>query len=652
MRRWILLTACTLTLLAGCIGAVDEDVDPAATPTPTTDVQDRHAMGFTTDLDTKSETLEEGPFDVTLPGRSIDVMVDLPATEGSAAATDRANMHMGLFLPEIPGCDWEIPDAVTAETPQSITGNEELPQDCHIPVIATVGPYFSPSPNTTLTDEAVAMEGDNPATWPAERLGGFLIDQFVPHGYAVAQISVFGTGDSGHCMDLMGPSEQAGIDAALDWLGEQPFSTGDIAITGRSYDGTTPWQAAAMGNEHVATILPISGLTGLHDLMWVNGSSEMRGGTGLLAGLYYSFGIDAGAEDIDHLLCPDALQSLPQNWAAYATGDQVAPEANDYWTARSGFLDRALENWNGSVYYIHGMQDWNVDPHMAHPAYSILDENGYETKGLFPQIAHNYPDRNWEHEGCDGNEERCKAPVAVRHDWAQDLLEWFDHYLKGTGEQPQQHVEIQDNQGFWRVEETYPPKDAEPLHLSLADASHDHDNPAPLAGASLLGVGHEEALTFTFDGINQGDHTRVAGMPTFHVDVTPTGPGGQLFAELRDATEDEHLGHAVMDLRYHDGGDEMQPTTPGETVTAKMQFFALDVMIPQENTLELSLTVTGEDYMPPVINNPILVDTGEASTLTLPTIDRGPDAFFVPPGHEDILGDGPPDAREDPEADA
>ena len=41
----------------------------------------------------------------------------------------------------------------------------------------------------------------------------------------------------------------------------------------------------------------------------------------------------------------------------------------------------------------------------------------------------------------------------IRFDWMQDLLEWFDWYLKGEGWQPELHVEIQSNQGQWRIED-------------------------------------------------------------------------------------------------------------------------------------------------------------------------------------------------------
>ena len=40
-------------------------------------------------------------------------------------------------------------------------------------------------------------------------------------------------------------------------------------------------------------------------------------------------------------------------------------------------------------------------------------------------------------------------PEMIRYDWIQDLLEWFDFYLRGEGEQPGLYIEIQSNQGTW-----------------------------------------------------------------------------------------------------------------------------------------------------------------------------------------------------------
>ena len=46
----------------------------------------------------------------------------------------------------------------------------------------------------------------------------------------------------------------------------------------------------------------------------------------------------------------------------------------------------------------------------------------------------------------------------------------------------------------------------------------------------------------------------IAGMPTFHIPVTPsTLNGAHGFLEMTDENG-MHLGHAVMDFRFHAGG--------------------------------------------------------------------------------------------------
>ncbi len=669
MRRLPILALGVLLLTTGCIGLTGDDAtDPTTSAftggtdelSPVTKVDKRHELDFTID-EGPSNVLEPGAFEI-LDGVGVHVNVELPATEGSAAAAGMTQVHMGLFLPEIPGCDWGLEDGATVASPEEALGNADLPERCQLPVVADIGPYYSSTAEESpvLAGQAgFAMEGDSVATEPAQRLGGFLMEQLVPHGYAVAQVSVFGTGDSGHCMDLMGDSEQAGIDAAVEFLGEASFSNGNVGLTGRSYDGTTPWEAASTpaANDHLKTIAPISGLLGLKDLMWRNGSAEARGGTGLLWGLYYSFGADGAPSDAHHALCPDAtLQGLPQHLAAYATGGDLGPAEVAYWEERSNFLEKALENYNGSVYLIHGFQDWNVDPHMAFPAFEKLHAAGIETKALIGQWAHMYPDRIEEHENLPSGYGEEAFPATVRHDWAQDLLEWFDHYLKGTGAKPQLHAEIQDNRGYWRIEQHYPPTDADPIELTLDEAELSGASPAgtyvgglPDAGLVSTSVG-EQNLTVTFDPLSEDTATRIVGMPTFHVQVTPTGPGGQLFAELRDADTGLRLGHAIMDLRYHAGGDTMQPVTPGQPITAKMQFLAMDAVLPAGHGLELNLAPTGMDYMTPSVNTPVEIHATDDSVLTLDTVERTAEAFFLPPGLAEVLGDGvPPDADETPE---
>jgi predicted acyl esterase len=547
-----------------------------------------HTSIYFDDL-TYSAMLEPGPYAIQLPGESVFLEAEIPLGNGLPTQT----VHLGLFLPDVP-------------------------EGQKVPVIADAGPYFG------------ELLFDPHATQPAHRLGAFLIENFVPHGYAVAQVSVLGTGDSGGCMDLMGLAEQAGVQAAVEWLGTQEWSNGNVALTGRSYDGSTPWEGAIAGSEHLKTVVPISGLYGQHDLMWRNGSAESRG-PGLLWGIYYTFTYTGneqadparqGQQIAENAICPDTQTGGAQGVAAYLTGDQVVPQVNDYWADRS-FREEVLANYDGSVYFIHGMQDWNVDPHMAFPFYQELEAKGLDMKGLFGQWGHMYPDRPDEHNGL------ATYPQSVRWDWAQDLLEWFDHYLKGTGAQPELHVEMQDDQGAWRIEQTWPPADMQwtPWRFTQ-ELTWDRGDRliSPLNDMQVT----EDGAVYVSQPLEET--MRIAGLAQLHIQVTPSGSGGQIYAELRDATDDRRLGHAIMDLRYRDGGSQFMPVVPGETVTAKMEFFPLDTVVPAGHVIELHLASTGQDYLPASTSAPVLVEDTQQTVLRLPTIHRDAAAFFAPPG--------------------
>ena len=92
---------------------------------------------------------------------------------------------------------------------------------------------------------------------------------------------------------------------------------------------------------------------------------------------------------------------------------------------------------------------------------------GFDVKGLYGQWGHDYPDRDSGHSGLSSGRGAEAYPYTLRWDWADDLLEWFDFYLRDIGPQPRLIAEIQDNMGGWRVENTYPPDDLEWMMISM-----------------------------------------------------------------------------------------------------------------------------------------------------------------------------------------
>ncbi len=325
-------------------------------------------------------------------------------------------------------------------------------------------------------------------------------------------------------------------------------------------------------------------------------------------------------------MCPDYIIGPGTGVSAWMFGTEVA---GTYWEERY-FLDRVLDNYKGSVYLIQGMHDWNVDPHMAVPTINALKDRGIEAKGLFGQWDHDYPDRPIQLDdrsdiGGYGGE---AFPEMIRFDWMQDLVEWFDWYLKGIGRPPLLVVEIQANQGSWRIEDRYPADNLEEVVFDLGTSmSRISGGPTVLPDANTGPVYETEPLS---------NDLYIQGNPRFHVDVTTSTVGGQLFALLEDCDDTGeciHIGHAIMDLRYHEGGDDLSSSwTPlFETINAKMEFFPLDAEVSAGHTLRLSLTSTGEDYLPASTSSVVTIQETEGSTLQLDTFDPNAKRYWEPP---------------------
>ncbi len=131
------------------------------------------------------------------------------------------------------------------------------------------------------------------------------------------------------------------------------------------------------------------------------------------------------------------------------------------------------------------------------------------------------------------------------------------------------------------------------------------------------------------------NETRIVGTPTLHIDATTLpiiGTSGHLAVEMVLASNGLHLGHAVMDLRFHAGGKDGQTLFPGQTVNAKMEFFGMDVVVPAGDAIQLIITQTNEDYIPsPVSTTPVTVDLSANSILGLSIVQRNCSDLFLPP---------------------
>lgn len=93
-----------------------------------------------------------------------------------------------------------------------------------------------------------------------------------------------------------------------------------------------------------------------------------------------------------------------------------------------------------------------------------------------------------------------------------------------------------------------------------------------------------------------------------------------------------HLGHAVMDLRFHAGGRDGSPSlVPFSPVTAMIEFLPLDVFLAAGESIHFTLSQTGEDYVPSPAAAGDYSINWETGTLTLPLANRTCDDLFQVP---------------------
>ena len=503
------------------------------------------------------------------------VEVDLPPSEQDVGYPGPALMHVSIWMPEVPN-------------------------GTKVPVIATVHPYYD------FGGEGIAGDDSNPNTIPDAGVGLWVLEEFVPHGYALAQISTFGTGKSTHCQDVKGLGEQIGIQSAVHWLGEQEWSNGNVGLMGKSYAGTTNWEAAQNPSEHLKTIVPISGSIGVQQMFYRNGSSEAR--AMLYDVLYEGATTDASSDDM-RLCSDDAIGPISPftTWLGAGFGGD---EWNDYWDERYHLQD-VIDNYNGSVYIVWGLQDWNVDPYHAFPTHQLLKDAGINVRTISGQWGHNYPDQPTVHEGLESGYGAEAFPNVTRMDWAVELFPWFEYYLKGIGDEPESYVQVQRNDGKWHIENTWPAEDTKDIQYAITDWE----------GGMSGTVNSQQSMTITSQPMTNEMH--ISGLPTLHIDArTNMCNGGQLFVTMYDGTSGLRLGHATMDVRYRDGGYEAQPTSPMTGYRMLMEFNPMDVIVPKGHTIQLVVTETGEDYLPsPCASLGMTIFAGY-QVLNLPTLDR------------------------------
>jgi X-Pro dipeptidyl-peptidase len=488
-----------------------------------------------------------------------------------------------------------------------------------VPVVLEVTPYYG---------------GGDPMD-PTNVLAGnfqLVAGQFVPRGYAVAIASVRGTGNSEGCFTIGGPDEAKDHAAVVQYYAGQPWSNGSVAMMGVSYPGTTPQDAWVEAPPGLKTIVPIEGISDLYKYNFVNGVHIDP--QGYAFNTYYwaltglgPVGLNGGNQLRDPVNVPGAVvgEVCPEQFWVQEGQLSSAVDGNKdgYWQLRDFLaeLRQSPGKSRASVFYVHGFQDWNVQPHNVEGWLPAVIATGVPYHVWLGQWDHNYPDRP---------------------DWWTTVTAWFDQFLKGrdTGILDAPPVQVKDDDGRWRHEKEWPPRQVKRLTLyprpdgtlgSTPQAGsatyNDYNGLQPGLPSPPLPLTPEQVV---FVSAPLVEDLHLSGLPRFEGDVTASGDRASLILTLAERTPagDRAINYAAISLNHVRDLSYGDPSIAGRTQRVGVNFFPQEDVIHAGNRIVLIASGNvvkaggqpGPDLRPLSSGSEITLDLGEAK-LILP-LDR------------------------------
>lgn len=444
------------------------------------------------------------------------------------------------------------------------------PVGVRVPVIINFSPYWG-----NLAPPA-AERGDH--------FSEYLIDYYVPRGYAVVLSSVRGTGNSEGCFNLGGETEKRDAVAVIEHFAEQPWSNGNVAAGGKSYDGTTPQGAATLTPSALKAIIPVSAISELYKYNYKGGISYSQGGT-FNARYVEQVGWGLPPDEQfkpDDVACTDLPVIAGQGAASGVTGDYT-----DYWVERD--YAAAAPRAEAALFYIHGLQDWNVKPDHALP--------WLERYGGLKKI--------WLHQWSDDASGGHVYPF--REDWNYTMLRFLDHTLKNvdTGLFQEPSVQVQDSAHVWRHEDTWPPASTRGQRLQLAsdDAAVGVLSPSPGSGAvrtflddGMLPPQEPGPGVILYESAPLPSTLRFAGEPWVSLRASSDSAIGKVAVTLYDVDasgEAKVIDWGGLNLRHRQDVRNPQPIEPNEVYDLRFPLFPQDTVVPAGHRLRLALAGNG-----------------------------------------------------------
>ncbi|HEX2088266.1 MAG TPA: CocE/NonD family hydrolase [Solirubrobacteraceae bacterium] len=519
---------------------------------------------------------------VAAPASAADVPDGYAYHDEWFEAHDGTQLHAGVFLPA-----------------------DRRPGERH-PVVVVLGPYTAPNGGAT----GAAAGGPNVDGVPPIRFPELFADaNILEDRWAYVQVDVRGFGGSGGCFEYYGPNEMRDAGTAVEYLAGRDWSTGKVAMWGKSYDAAEGVLALAARPRGLAAVVTQAPGLSAYTALWMN---RVHYATGRYAttGLYTT----------DDLLPPQNLDTLASAEYAMATisGLSQPPQCRaDALVGMNTQRDRDAEFWEGREPYLlakgstvptlwtHGFYDANTKPvHL-----DVWEALRGPKEAWFGQFTHF----------------RGHEPEVGRRGFLEQAMRFLDRHVRGVRvreRDPAITVQEGNGDGRWRLEERWPPRDARDWSFPVREGSYVDEPGNEADGGPGAGVW---SVTRPLPW-----EAHLAGEPVLRATVESSAPDVNVVAHLYDVAPD---GTTTFVQR-----GALSPAESGEQ-EVRFALYPQDWRFERGHRIALRLSASEDSWFTPGITGTEVQVLGGSMTLPMLGAKR---KRFVAGGPSDGMSDTRP----------
>ncbi len=460
-----------------------------------------------------------------------------------------------------------------------------VPAGQKVPVVLTVSPYLNHAGQTT--------EYSTSATGPSNRFYDFLdVTDILDRGYAYVMVDLPGFGGSGGCNDWGGAREQGAVKAAVEWAASQEWSTGKVGMIGKSYDAWTGLMAIAQQPEGLAAVVSMEPVYAGYRYLYMDGVRFLN--SVATPALFQVIDAKPGSPQDDPMY---NLNGAPQGYCYPLNVGQQQDDAPDsaFWRERDLVVHG--EGKDTPLFLTQGYLETNTKPDGA---FTFFNQMTGPKRAWFGQFDHV---RGWE---TGGNPPEL---LTGRGGFGDEVVRFFDRYVKGLPVEDDPVIEVQDALGRYRAERSWPPADMVQRQSALRQGTYADDGDNNGTGS---GGGHG---LWTFSQPLPHD-AWLAGEPVVEATVDSV-PRANLVANVYDVAPD---GKATMISR-----GAMLLRMPGAT-QARIELYGQDWPLSAGHRIGVLLSSANSDWWTHVPTNSTV--TVQSATVSLPFLSYRRDQFL------------------------